>query len=79
VARELEEERKVADNLAAPKVPTSKGVVSRLVLDIYIFIFSSLAGISSICKISKIFGGIERHFRAKKRALNGTSVLKREH
>jgi hypothetical protein len=45
--------------------------VSRLVLDIYFF--SSLAGISSICKIFKIFGGIERHFRAKKRALNGIS------
>jgi hypothetical protein len=40
---------------------------------IFIYIFSSLAGISSICKIFKIFGGIERHFRAKKRALNGIS------
>jgi hypothetical protein len=41
----------------------------------YIYYFSSLAGISSICKMFKIFGGIERHFRAKKRAAGMPPVV----
>jgi hypothetical protein len=34
-------------------------------------------GKSRICKIFRIFGSLERHFRAKKRALNGISGHKR--